>query len=736
MKNLFLLFLMLQAFAGYSQTSLPVTFESGNYAFVDFDGGNTTVVSNPDATGLNTSANVAQHVRDGGQVWAGTYMHLDAALDFSVNNTFTMHVYSPEAGIPVLFKLESEDAGQYVELSQSTTVANAWEQLTFNFGAQTSDLYTKIILIFNLGVLGNGGTNSTYYFDDIEFIVGALDQIDLPITFEDQNTDYTVTDFGGNSTVLGEDPSSSMNTVAITTKNTGAETWAGTTMGTNAGLANPIPFTETDTRIHVNIYAPASGITVMLKAEDKTNGTLFAEANAVTTTSNAWETLEFDFAGMIDLQNTYDKLSIFFDFGNSGDGAIYYWDDVTFVVTNPPQDFTLPIDFEAGPYIFHDFDGGSTEVVANPDISGINTSDQVAKHIRYSGQVWAGTWMQLIDPIDFTSNNTFLMKVYSPEAGIPVLFKIEAENSSLFVEMTQYTTVANEWEELSYNFGTQTSDLYTKIVIIFNLGVMGDGGPNSTYYLDDIVFMNGTPLNQIDLPITFDDENVNYTMIDFGGNSSVLGEDPINSSNTVAISTKNVGAETWAGTTMSTDNGLANPIPFTDTDTKIHIDIYAPASGITVLLKAEDKTNGAIFSEATAVTTASNAWETLEFDFAGLIDLQNTYDKLSIFFDFGNSGTGSVYYWDNVALIHESNSISDISNNIFFLYPNPAKDKVFITTEQSLNTVDIYSIQGQKVLTLRNVKNSIDISSLPNGIYTVIIKDITGLSHTEKLVKM
>ena len=60
MKTLTFIFLMLIASFGFSQTSLPLDFESGPYTFNDFDGGVTTVITNPQSGGINTSANVAQ----------------------------------------------------------------------------------------------------------------------------------------------------------------------------------------------------------------------------------------------------------------------------------------------------------------------------------------------------------------------------------------------------------------------------------------------------------------------------------------------------------------------------------------------------------------------------------------------------------------------------------------------------------------------------------------------------
>ena len=56
--------------------------------------------------------------------------------------------------------------------------------------------------------------------------------INLPVTFDATNVNYTVTDFGNNSTVDAVDPTSSSNKVKKTTKPSGAETWAGTTIGT------------------------------------------------------------------------------------------------------------------------------------------------------------------------------------------------------------------------------------------------------------------------------------------------------------------------------------------------------------------------------------------------------------------------------------------------------------------------------------------------------------------------
>ena len=51
---------------------------------------------------------------------------------------------------------------------QPTTVANAWEDLVFDYSAiNTANSYQKVVLIFELGTAGDGSANFTFLFDDI-----------------------------------------------------------------------------------------------------------------------------------------------------------------------------------------------------------------------------------------------------------------------------------------------------------------------------------------------------------------------------------------------------------------------------------------------------------------------------------------------------------------------------------------------------------------------------------------
>ena len=154
-------------------TMLPLTFESSSVEFTDFDGGNSTVVPNPYSSDINSSSNVVEHVRNGGQFWAGTYISVEP-INFSNGSVINMKVYAPSADIPVLLKIEQSSTGVNTELTMNTTVANAWEVLSYDFGSQPSDLYDRVVIIFNMGVVGDGSAMSTYYFDDIQFATGPI----------------------------------------------------------------------------------------------------------------------------------------------------------------------------------------------------------------------------------------------------------------------------------------------------------------------------------------------------------------------------------------------------------------------------------------------------------------------------------------------------------------------------------------------------------------------------------
>ena len=477
---------------------LPLTFESStiNYAFSGFAGGNVTVVTNPQSGGINTSSKVGRMVKSAGQTYGGAVITLGSPIDFSTNKIFRMKVYSPRVGAKVLLKVENPSNGAVsYEKEVATTLANTWEDLVFDYSAiNTSNVYQNIVLIFDNGTMGDGSANFTFLFDDIRLTNQLpVTGLSFPVTFDDPNVIYTIADFGGAVTADAADPVNASNKVKKTTKTSGSQTWAGSSLGT--GFSSPIPFTATNTKMSVRVYSPAAGLPVRLKVEDKASSTHSVETDKLTTVANAWETLTFDFSAQaagttaLNLSYTYNLASIFFDFGTAGNNASYYWDDVAFLTTSAAT-LGLPLDFESSTlnYAFTNFDGGNVTVVNNPQPGGINTSSKVGKMVKNAGQTYGGSYIALASPINFATQRTFKMKVYSPRVGAKVLLKVEnATNGGISFEKEVTTTVANAWEELTFDYSAiNTANSYQKIVLIFDNGTMGDGSANFTFFFDDI----------------------------------------------------------------------------------------------------------------------------------------------------------------------------------------------------------------------------------------------------------
>jgi len=159
-----------EMFAGQSLV-LPLNFESSaiTYNITNFDGGDVTVIDNPNKSGINTSNRVGRMIKNNGQPWGGSFITLDAPINFTGASTMKIKVHSPRAGAKLLLKVENlTDGGINFERELSISKANEWEELTFDYSAiDRSKSYQKVVLIFDLGTRGDGSANYTFYFDDI-----------------------------------------------------------------------------------------------------------------------------------------------------------------------------------------------------------------------------------------------------------------------------------------------------------------------------------------------------------------------------------------------------------------------------------------------------------------------------------------------------------------------------------------------------------------------------------------
>lgn len=471
---------------------LPLDFETvgQTYSFVNFGGGDASVIANPKPGTINTSSKVGRMIKNAPEVWGGSLIGLSSPIDFSVNKIMRLKVYSPRVGAKVLLKVENAaNNGIFFEKEASTTVANQWQDLTFDFRTiNTSNAYNNVVLIFDLGTPGNGSANFTFYFDDLRQ-TNTIEELALPMSFESTALNYDFVNFGGaGASVVNNPNATGINTSAKVGKMVkGApEVWAGSFIS----LANPIDF-STRKFMKVKVHSPRVGAKLLLKVENQTNGGISFEKEVATTVANAWEELTFDFTA-INTANSYQKVVLIFDLGTAGDGSAnytYYFDDIS--QSLKADELGIPLNFESSTltYGFFNFDGGNASVVANPSKTGINTSNKVGKMVKGpGGQPWGGSFIELASPIDFSAGKTVKVKVFSPRVGAKLLFKVEnLANGGINFEKEVSTTKSGQWEELSFDYSAiNTSNTYQRVVLIFDLGTVGDGSANFTYYFDDI----------------------------------------------------------------------------------------------------------------------------------------------------------------------------------------------------------------------------------------------------------
>lgn len=510
----------------------------------------------------------------------------------------------------------------------------------------------------------SGGAATTTLLDTIK--VGK--QIDLPVTFDDPNYDYTTSDFGGNVSSVAADPTNAANKVLKAVKTAGSEVWAGTTIGTALGFATKIPVTTASSKMSVRVYSPAAGLDIKLKIEDHNDGTHAVETDVKTTVANKWETLTFDFnspaAGtpVLNAAYSYDKASLFFNFGVNGDGKAYYADGLKFVPSAPAlTQINLPVTFDDATvnYTMTDFGNDQTTDSVDPT----NAANKVKLTTKPNGaEVWAGvtigTPAGFLNKVPLTASATKMsVRVYSPAAGIDIKLKLEDHtDGTKSVETDVLTTVANGWETLTFDFTKNASGTpainyattYDKGSIFFDFGTAGNG---KKFYWDDVKFLAASVTPAVlGLPLDFQSTTYTYPFTDFNGGAVTIISNPnssgINTSTMVGKMVKNPG-ETYGGSYIT----LPTPIDFSTKKT-FTMKVFSPRVGAKVLLKVENLIDGNTNYQQEVATTKANTWETLTFDYSG-IDASKSYQKVVLIFDNGTSGDGSANYtwlFDDISL--------------------------------------------------------------------------------------
>ncbi len=296
-----------------------------------------------------------------------------------------------------------------------------------------------------------------------------------------------------------------------------------------------------------------------------------------------------------------------------------------------------------------DFDGVSANFAATNGeaaITNINNAGRQVWHVQFLQVLTAGQ----IDSI--TVGKTYAISFDARAAANGRQLRVYfGENAEPFRELRIVNfTLTTEMKTYTMKFSVPAT--YPTMKLGFEMGLS-----NESVFIDNVALFE-SEADGLELPVTFDDETIDYKLADFGGNASLIEVDPTDSENKVVRTIKTGAAELWAGTTVNEPNGFSAPIPFTAETTTMSVRVWSPLADIPVRLKVEKSGVPEISVETEATTSVAGEWETLVFDFSNQVsgtaalNLENEYNKASIFFNFGTTGGQAgelTFYWDDVS---------------------------------------------------------------------------------------
>jgi hypothetical protein len=271
--------------------------------------------------------------------------------------------------------------------------------------------------------------------------------------------------------------------------------------------------------------------------------------------------------------------------------------------------------------------------------------------------------------------------------------------------------------------------------MIFDLGTVGDGSANFTFYVDNIrqLAAETPPPPPMEFPVSFEQADMPWASMFTGFDGGVMSriENPdksgMNPSNHVGRMVKNAG-QPWGGAWFR----MSDPINMTNKVFKMKV--WSPRADAKLLFKLEGDTDGAINVEMERTIGVANAWTEVTFDMSHA-NPAHVYQKVVLIFDLGTPGDGSANYTFYVDDITNTTGTSvervdmDAPNGFTLSqnYPNPFNPSTMISynlIESGMTRLTVFDMLGREVAVLVDQNQSagtyqvsFDASGLPTGMY-------------------
>lgn len=203
-----------------------------------------------------------------------------------------------------------------------------------------------------------------------------------------------------------------------------------------------------------------------------------------------------------------------------------------------------------------------------------------------------------------------------------------------------------------------------------------------------------------------------------------------------------VGATLTAAGYTNIPGLLQGQWAFTGSPVSIEFDVdVQPVAGDSALFQAviydasgtELGYTGAIWTNA----TATSDWTSVSMDFimtgSGTVAMIELWATASYSED-GSEATGSVMRVDNFMVVEGASGVEVKTALEFSAYPNPATTTLNIKTDETVESIVVYSLDG-KVVTSSSNETSVDVTNLISGAYIYEVTTVNGTVSRDTFMK-
>ncbi|WP_421806676.1 carbohydrate binding domain-containing protein [Flagellimonas sp.] len=360
----------------------------------------------------------------------------DATVDLNVGESYT------EAGATATDDTDGDISGNIVVGGDTVDASVAGTYIvTYNVSDAAGNAATEVTRTVNVIAFDDGLlTNGDFENGSAPWILGVDDAAAAPVTTENGNSFYSVN-------VTTPDPgqpflvnlSQKLEIIQDETYTLSFDAWSDTDRPIIAGIGlSGGSFANTTETVNINTTRQTYSVVLTATGFGAPDARVLFDLNGA--------------AGLVNIDNV--SLVV----GGSGGGA-------TSGCTGTPVAATsLPLDFEGCETFLSAFssigDGGVVpSLAANPDPSGINTSDNVLQVVRASGiNRWGGVQNSFpAGTIDITTQ-TFKVMVYSSVPDVTYRFELALDPQTDPVTgnppptFVQVSGGANTWTEIEFTF--------------------------------------------------------------------------------------------------------------------------------------------------------------------------------------------------------------------------------------------------------------------------------------------